>query len=53
MASEDSEQVSSRLLAVHRLGDLDDVSKSVTREVMASINHLDAQRKLLEVRLFR
>ena len=53
MASEDSEEVGSGFLAVHRLGDLDDLGEALTREVVASIDELHALRKLLEVPLLR
>ena len=51
MASEDSEQLSPGLLAVHRLGDLHDLREPLEREVTARIDHFDALRELLEVAL--
>jgi hypothetical protein len=53
MASEDSEQFSPGLLAVHRLSDLHDTREPLRREVMASLDHLEALRELLEVALLR
>jgi hypothetical protein len=53
MASEDSDQFGSGLLAVHRLSDLSDVSQPLTREVMARLDHLNADRELCEVALLR
>src|SRR5205085_9433698 len=44
MASEDSDQLSSGLLAIHRLSDLRDVR-------MSCVDHLDAAGELLEVPL--
>ena len=49
MASEDSEEVGSRFLAVHRRRDLSDVSEPLKREMMARIDELHALRKLLKV----
>ena len=51
MASEDSEQVEPRLLAIHRLRDLDNVGQSFKREMMARLDEFDAQRELLKVPL--
>ena len=53
MASEDSEQLGPGLLAVHRFRDLDDLGQSLKTEMPAILDHLDAQRKLLEVALLR
>jgi hypothetical protein len=53
MASEDSEEVSPGLLALHRLRDLNDLRHALTREVMARIDQLHALRELLEVTLLR
>jgi hypothetical protein len=53
MASEDSEKVGPGFLPVHRLCDLDDVRQPLTREVMASIDQLNAFREFLEIALLR
>ena len=51
MASEDSEQFSSGLLAIHRLRDLDDAGQSVARQMMASLDELYALCELRKVAL--
>src|ERR1700684_607112 len=51
MASEDSEDVRSGLLAIHRLRDLNDMRQPLTREVMSRLDQLNAFRELLEVAL--
>ena len=51
MASEDSEQVGSGFLAIHRLRDLDDPGQALMREMLAGLDELDAQRELLKVLL--
>ena len=40
-------------MAVHRLSDLHDRRESLKREVLTRVDHLDALRELLEVRLLR
>jgi hypothetical protein len=51
MASEDSDQISSGFLAVHRLSYLSDIGKSLTCEVTTGVYQLDAFRELLKVLL--
>lgn len=53
MASEDSDEVSARRLAVHGLSDLGDAHKPFRAEMHAAIHELYAARELLEVRLLR
>jgi hypothetical protein len=53
MASEDSEEFGPGFLAIHRLGDLNDLGESIERQMMASVDHFDTERELLEVALFR
>ena len=53
MASEDSDQLVPRFLAIHRLSDLCNFDQSIRRQMAAGINHLDARRELLEVLLLR
>ena len=47
MVSEDSDEVVSRLLAVHRLGDLGDPDQPVRTEVDAALDQTDAVREPL------
>ena len=49
MASEDSDQLGSGLLAVHRLRDLDDADEPFWTQMLAGIDQAYAPRKLLEV----
>ncbi len=51
MASEDSDHVVARYLAIHRLCDLEDAGKSLTGEVFATPDDLEALHKFLEVTL--
>src|ERR1700716_1059510 len=51
MASEDSDQLRSGLLVVHRLHDLDDVGQPASREVMAGRTEIHALSKLQKVSL--
>src|SRR5437660_132347 len=53
MASEDSEQVGSGSLAIHRLRDLDDLGQSFERKMVTAVDQCHAQRKLLKVPLLR
>lgn len=53
MVSEDSEQLLSGLLAVHRLSDLDDLNQPWAGQMMTGFDQLDAAGELLEVLLLR
>jgi hypothetical protein len=53
MASEDSDELVSGLAPVHRLHDLDDLSKTFAFQVMAASHQLDARCELLEVETLR
>ena len=53
MASEDSDQIVSGLLAVHRLSDLCDPYEPRRAQMDAAIDQLDTSRELLEVPLLR
>jgi hypothetical protein len=53
MASEDSDQVVSGLLPVHRLNDLRDLDETFGRLVPAGGDELDSAGELLEVPLLR
>jgi hypothetical protein len=53
MASEDSDQLSSGLLAIHRLRDLSDLHHALQGEVTARLDQSDALRELLEVASLR
>ena len=53
MASEDSDQLPSGLLAIHCLHDFGDVRESVVCAMRATSNHANALRELLEVTLLR
>ena len=53
MASEDSDQLSSGFLSVHRLSDLRDIGDPLDCEVMTGVDQLNAARELLEVALLR
>ena len=53
MASEDSEQFSPGLLAIHCLDDLDDVGKSLEREMMTTLHEFDTASELFKVSLLR
>ena len=53
MVSEDSDQLASGLLAVHRLSDLCDLNQPFPGQVMAAFDQLDASCEFLEVFLFR
>ena len=53
MASEDSDQLSPGLLAVHGLCDLGDTDEPFVAQVHAVIDQLDTPRELLEVPLLR
>ena len=50
MASEDSDQVSSGLPAIHRLGDLGDLNEPAAGQVAPVVDHPDDLRELLEAR---
>jgi hypothetical protein len=49
MASEDSDQLGSRFLAVHRLGDLEKIRKSMPGEVLTVSHPLHDEREFLKV----
>ena len=51
MASEDSDQLRSGLLVVHRLHDLNNVGQATSREVMAGCTEIHALSKLQKVSL--
>ena len=51
MASEDSDQLGSGFLAIHRLSDLRDLSEPLKREVVARFDQLDAATELRKVQL--
>src|SRR5204863_3791368 len=53
MASEDSDQIVSGFLPVHRLSDLRDLDETVGRLVPAGGDEFDAVSELLEVLLLR
>ena len=53
MASEDSDQLSPGLLAIHCLSDLGDVGQALKREMMTAIDERYAPHELLEVALLR
>src|SRR3954470_12986159 len=53
MVSEDSDQLRSVLLPVHRLGDLRDLHQTRAGQVTSVIDHPDDLRELLEVRSLR
>src|SRR4051794_8271455 len=53
MASEDSDQLRSVLLPVHRLGDLGDLHETLAGQVAAVVDHPEDLRELLEVRSLR
>ena len=52
MASEDSDEMHSRLSLVHRLHDLEDVDQTAGREVQTPVDHVDTSTERLEVLLF-
>ena len=49
MASEDSDEIVSGFLPVHRLHDLGDLRQTVTGQMVTASHEFDAVRKLLEV----
>ena len=49
MASEDSDELVTGLLVIHRLGDASDLDKTVPRQVPTRLDHIHARRKPLEV----
>jgi len=51
MASEDSDEISPGLLAVHRLSDLSDANEPFIAQMHASIDQLNTSGELLEVPL--
>ena len=51
MVSEDSDQIVSRLLAIHHLSDLCDIRKTVVRLMNTSINHLNTTDELFKIPL--
>src|SRR3954470_15788525 len=53
MVSEDSDQLRSVLLPVHRLGDLRDLHQTRAGQVTSVVDHPDDLRELLEVRSLR
>ena len=53
MVSEDSDQIVSGLLAVHRLSDLRDVRKTLMGPMGTGVDHLDATDELFEIPLLR
>jgi hypothetical protein len=53
MVSEDTDQLSSGLLAIHRLDDFGDLHEALTGLVDTTVDHRDTADKLLEVALLR
>lgn len=53
MASEDSDQILSGLLAIHRLSDLRDIGQTLMGPVDTGINHLNTAGELLKIPLLR
>jgi len=53
MASEDSDQISSGLLTIHRFSDLRNVRQAEMAFVDTSVDHLDTASELLEISLLR
>lgn len=53
MVSEDSDQILSGLLAIHRLGDLRDIRQTRVGPVHTEVDHLHAADELLEIQLLR
>ena len=49
MASEDSDELVTGLLVIHRLGDASDLDKTVPRQVPTRLDHIHARREALEV----
>ena len=53
MASEDSDHVIARDLAIHRLCNLKDAREAFSCEVFASLNDLETLHEFLEIELLR
>jgi hypothetical protein len=53
MASEDSDELASGLLSIHRLSDLGDLDQTLWGQMSTTDDQLDASRELLEVTLLR
>src|SRR5438105_649553 len=53
LVSEDSDQLWSEFLAIHRLSDFNDLHQAPSGQVMTDVNQLDAPRELLEILFFR
>ena len=53
MASEDSDEVMTGLLVIHRFGNASDLDKTLPRQVPPRLDHIHARRKASEVEPLR
>ena len=53
MASEDSDELVTGFLVIHRFGDASDLDETIPRQVPSRLDHIHARREALEVETLR